>query len=544
MAEATAAVLGRTGGEAVVDALAEGGIEAVFGIPGGHNLDIYDALAGMPTIRTIVPRHEQGAGFMADGYARVSGRTGVTVTIEGPGATNLLTSLGEAYADHSPVLAITSQIPAADIDRHAMRIHELRDHQRVLAAACLWNDRARSVEAIPGLIARALADHRSKRPAPIHLEIPLDVLGARSADTDGFKPAGPEPIDPAQVARAAELMAAGSRPLIYAGAGVNRSGASGALTALAERLGAPVLTTALGKGAIAEDHPLYVATLSLWSPWATSGPVAALVAAADPLIVVGGRLSDASTNDWSMPLPASIVQIDIEPAQAQPRHRASATVAGDASEVLGLLIHALGASHAESIDLDDAREHVATHARQNLGWGQDLLDAITADLGPDTILMGDSLIGLWAATAWRTNVPRAYHVPMHFNTLGFALPAAIGARVAFPDRPIVAIAGEGAFMFTMAELSTAVQHGLPVIVVVCNDGAFTSIKRQQVARFGRTHGVDLAPPDLPRLADAMGALGLRADDLASFREALAAAAASGRPALIEVPLSVRAPWEA
>jgi acetolactate synthase-1/2/3 large subunit len=544
LADAVAPVLGRTGGQAVVDALAAGGVEAVFGIPGGHNLDIYDALAGMPTIRTIVPRHEQGAGFMADGYARVSGRTGVTVTIEGPGATNLLTSLGEAYADHSPVLAITSQIPAADIDRHAMRIHELRDHQRVLASACLWNERATTVEAIPGLIARALADHRTKRPAPIHLEVPLDVLAARSSETDGFEPTGPAPLDPAEVARAAEVIAAGSRPLIYAGAGVNRSGAAGALTLLAERLGAPVITTALGKGAIAEDHPLYVATLSLWSPWATSGPVAELVAAADPLIVVGGRLSDASTNDWSMPLPSPIVQIDIEPEQAQPRHRAGVTVAGDAAAALGQLLGALGTGRSDSVALDEAREHVAAHARANLGWGQDLLDAITSDLGPDTILMGDSLIGLWAATAWRTNAPRAYHVPMHFNTLGFALPAAVGARVAMPTRPIVAIAGEGAFMFTMAELSTAVQHELPVIMIVCNDGAFTSIKRQQVARFGRTHGVDLASPDLPRLADAMGALGLRADDLAGFRGALATAAASGRPALIEVPLSVRAPWEA
>jgi acetolactate synthase-1/2/3 large subunit len=263
--------------------------------------------------------------------------------------------------------------------------------------------------------------------------------------------------------------------------------------------------------------------------------------------VLGARLSDASTNEWRMPLPASIVQVDIEPAHARPRHHPEIAVEGDLSIVLGQVLEGLGPVRtAGALDeLPALRDGIDRRSRRALGWGMDLLEAIGSVLGPDTILMGDSLIGLWAATAWRSNRPRSYHVPMHFNTLGFALPAAIGARLSGTVDPIVALAGEGAFLFTVAELGTAVQYELPLIAIVCNDRAYTSIKRQQVARFdGRTLGVDLLPPDLPRLAESMGALGLVADDVPSFRSALERAATSGGPALIEIPLSVIPPWEA
>jgi acetolactate synthase I/II/III large subunit len=239
--------------------------------------------------------------------------------------------------------------------------------------------------------------------------------------------------------------------------------------------------------------------------------------------------------------------VDIEPDHARPRHVPEIAVEGDLDLVLAQVLDGLGSARATGVsdDLASMRDAIDQRSRRALGWGMDLLDAIGAVLGPDTIVMGDSLIGLWAATAWRSNRPRGYHVPMHFNTLGFALPAAIGARVTGTRDPIVALAGEGAFLFTVAELGTAVQYDLPLIAVVCNDRAYTSIKRQQIARFdGRTLGVDLVPPDLPRLAEAMGALGLAADDLPTFRNALERAAASGRPALIEVPLSVIPPWEA
>ena len=538
-----------TGADVVVAAVEDGGVTDAFGIPGGHNLDLFDALARSAGIRTFVPRHEQGAGFMADGYARVSGHPALCVTLEGPGVLNLLTSLGEAYADHSPILVVTSQLPLDALDRDLGMIHELRRQTEVLGPVTRWSARAGSAAEARRLVRLALDDLATGRPAPIHIEVPLDILGDRAeiGQDGGDPPPEHGTADPDGIARLVDRLRGARRPVIFAGGCVNRSGAWSGVRDLAERLAAPVLTTALGKGSIAEDHPLYVGTLSLWSPWISDGPVARLVADADPLIVLGARLSDASTNDWRMPLPASIVQVDIEPAHARPRHVPELAVQGDLDLVLGRLLDGLGSASATRVseDLASMRDAIDQRSRRALGWGMDLLDTIGAVLGPDTILMGDSLIGLWAATAWRSGRPRGYHVPMHFNTLGFALPAAIGARVSGTSDPIVALAGEGAFLFTVAELGTAVQYDLPIVVIVCNDRAYTSIKRQQLARFdGRTLGVDLMPPDLPRLAESMGALGLAAHDLRSFRDALERAAASGRPALIEVPLSVIPPWEA
>jgi acetolactate synthase-1/2/3 large subunit len=540
-----------TGADVVIAALEAGGITDAFGIPGGHNLDLFDALARSAAIRTVVPRHEQGAGFMADGYARVSGRPAVCVTLEGPGVLNVMTSLGEAYADHSPVLVVTSQLRRDSIDRDLGMIHELRRQTDALATVTRWSARAGTASEAGQLVRRALTDLATGRPAPIHIEVPLDILGERAdAEPSVAHEPGPQRLepDPDAVDPLVDRLRAARRPVIFAGGGVNRSGAWDRLRDLAERLGAPVLTTALGKGSIAEHHPLYVGTLSLWSPWIVEGPVARLVAQADPLIVLGARLSDASTNDWRMPPPRSIVQIDIEPAHARPRHDPDVAVAGDLDDVLALVLDGLAARSGPMSgpgDLRSLRVGIEERSRAALGWGYDLLASIGSVLGPDTILMGDSLIGLWAATAWRSDRPRGYHVPMHFNTLGFALPAAIGARATGTRDPIVALAGEGAFLFTVAELGTAVQYDIPLITVVCNDRAYTSIKRQQLARFeGRTLGVDLLPPDLPRLAESMGALGLTADDVPSFRDALERAMAAGRPALIEVPLSVIPPWEA
>jgi thiamine pyrophosphate-dependent acetolactate synthase large subunit-like protein len=542
-----------TGADRVVTTLADSGVTEVFGIPGGHNLDLFDSLARCGSIRTFVPRHEQGAGFMADGYARVSGDPGVCMTLEGPGVLNLATSLGEAYADHSPMLVITSQLRRDSVDRGLGMIHELRSQTQVLSPMTLWSARAESAQDAEGLVGRALRELRAGRSGPIHIEVPLDILSdpvppdpAPLAPPIDERPLDDPPLDADAVQRFVDRLRQGPRPVIWAGAGVNRSGASARTRELAERLGAPVIMTALGKGSFPESHPLHVATLSLWSPWISEGPIARLVAAADPLIVLGARLSDASTNDWRMPLPDSIVQVDIEPARAHPRHDPDVTVRGDIDGVLAHVLDGLGQSDRSRPreDLASMRVAVLAHAARGLGWGVELFGALQTVLGPDTIVMGDSLIGLWAATAWRSDRPRGYHVPMHFNTLGFALPAAIGARTTGTSDPIVAIAGEGAFMFTMAELGTAVQYELPLIVVVCNDRAYTSIKRQQVTRFeGRTLGVDLLPPDLPRFAESMGALGMAAEDGPTFRRALERAAAADRPALIEVPLSVLPPWE-
>lgn len=539
-----------TGGDAVVATLRAAGIDTLFGIPGGHNIDLFDAVVRDGSIRAVLPRHEQGAGFMADGYARVGARTGVIACLEGPGMGNVMTALGEALQDSSPVLVVSSQIKSDLHDRGFGVIHELPNHLETFHAATRFSARAATVDEIPSAIAGALAAHgRGRRPGPSHVEIPEDVLAAVGSwsaplNTDQASKATAE--TESALDRAASLIAAGRRPVILAGAGTSRGCAEDELTAFAEHIGAPVLTTALGKGAIREDHPLYVATTSLWSPWISEGPVAHLIASADPLIVVGSRLTDATTNNWQMPAPSSIIRIDVEQAPATNVYTIDVEVTCDAAVGLAAL-RALVPGRESTVSeagLSTARRFPVDHARRSMSDGFDLVTAISTVLGPDTVLMGDSLIGLWGAVAWRTNRPRRYHVPMHFNTLGFALPAAIGAKLANPSAPTVALAGDGAFMFTMAELSAAVQEEVPIIAIVCNDGGFESIRRQQRAKFGgRMISVDIRTPDFAAFARSVGADGFTVRDLADFPTVLETAATTGRASLIEVPLSVAPPWE-
>lgn len=535
-----------TGGDAAVAALQHGGVEIVFGIPGGHNIDLFDALSRSSGIRTVQPRHEQGAGFMADGYARVSRRSGVVACLEGPGMCNAMTALGEAYSDSSPVLAISSQVESEYEGLDLGLVHEMPRHLDTFKAVTGHSRRAESVPDVANYVTEGLSRHQGGgRPAPVHVEIPCDVLAREGHWELSTAKTADSPL-PIGVDRAAELITAGNRPVILAGGGASRGAAELELRELAEHLGAPVLTTALGKGSIPEDHELYVASASLWSPWLVSGPVADLVANADPLIVVGSRLTDASTANWQMPQPKTLVRIDVDPHAPVHHYRVDAAVTGEASETLRMLRELVpspdgGAPRAELVP---ARQAPLDHADEKMGDAKSVLDSLSELLGPDTIVMGDSLIGLWAATAWRTNLPRRYHVPMHFNTLGFALPSAIGARLAEPESPVVAIAGDGAFMFTIAELSAAVQEDVPVIAVVFNDHGYESIRRQQQTRFnGRTIAVDLHSPDFVAVARALGAEAFAAEDAKAFPGVLKRASATGRPALIEVPLSVAAPWE-
>lgn len=537
-----------TGGDAVVATLRHAGVDTVFGIPGGHNIDLFDALARSNSIRTVQPRHEQGAGFMADGYARTKRATGVIACLEGPGMGNAMTAIGEAFQDSSPVLAISSQIPTTFEGRNIGLIHEMPNHLATFSAVTVGSRRVTSVSEIPGVISQLLGlQTGGKRPAPVHVEIPLDVLERHGdwqipeMETVNLAPSAHE-LD-----AAAEILARGTRPVVFAGAGANRGGAEKELLRIAEHLGAPVITTALGKGAFPESHELYLGTASLWSPWLTSGAVADLVASADPLLVVGSRLTDASTTNWTMPEPKSIIRIDVDPEVALHHYKIDAAVTGEASTILQHLTDLIQGrtSNEPTSHIAEAREEIRRHAAQNLGDGLPLLETINSVLGPNAVLTGDSLIGLWAASVWRTDAARHYHVPMHFNTLGFALPAAIGARIAAPDSPTVAIAGDGAFLFTVAELSTAVQENVPVIAIVCNDHGYESIRRQQQARFdGRTIAVDIESPDYVALARAMGADGHLARDVSEFGNALERAVASGRPSLIEIPMSVAPPWEA
>jgi thiamine pyrophosphate-dependent acetolactate synthase large subunit-like protein len=530
-----------TGGKAVVEGLRAEGVRIVFGIPGLHTLPLYDALRTCPSIRHLTTRHEQGAAFMADGYARATGEPGVCLAITGPGATNTLTALGNAYCDSSPVFCITSEIATDHIGQGHEVFHELRDQLGLFAGVTAWNERAASVAEIPRAVHRAMVSLRTGRPRPAHLEIPIDVLAA-TGEVEIAAPVAVErpAADPGQVAAAAALLAGARVPLIYAGGGVNAAGANAALVSLAERLRAPVLTTFTGKGAMPEDHPLSLGC----GPW-RRGVIADIIARADLLLVVGARLAQVETRDWTLPLPKTLVHVDIDSTVIGRHYPATVGVVGDARralEQIGAALAGRAAHRAPSPAAEIAQWQAAERARLQKDLGFGFMAALRAALARDAIITNDAaLVNGWTAQRFPSYTPRSFLFPSGFAALGFALPAALGAKVAFPERQVVAVCGDGGFLFTAQELATAVQYGVAVVVLVFNDGSYGSIARLQESHFGEAFAADLVNPDFVRLAEAFGAWAARASTPEALRAALEAALRSHQPALIEVPVRLQPP---
>ena len=523
--------MSRSGGEAVARALAAHGVELAWGIPGTHNLEIYAHLTAAG-IRHVLPRHEQGAAFASDGFARVTARPGVCITTSGPAVLNAATALGQAYSDSVPVLLVSAGMPLRRPGRGTGHLHETRDLTGALEAIVGVSHRVGSVEEIPVAVAQAFATMTSGRPRPQHIEIPFDVLEER-ADVAIPAPvaiAVPEP-DGAALDAAAALLAGARRPAVIAGGGAQ--GAAGALAAVAERLDAPVVTTFNGKGAFDEDHPLSGGTgLHRW-------PVHELVGESDVLLVVGSELAPADL--WEGPLPEGprIVRIDVDPAQLVTNAVPEVAVAGDADRALRGLLGRLGdgpggveagraARWAERLR-DDAR---AAGARWD--W---ILDAIGAALGRSGVLAGDSTMVCYygAAARVRRHVPRSFLYPTGFGTLGYGLPAAIGAKLAKPDERVLALLGDGGIMFTLPELASAAALGIALPVVVVDNAGYGEIRDEMQARGDDPLAVDIAPPDFVAVARGLGCHAVHVEDAGAFADALETAFGADRPTLVHVP---------
>jgi len=520
-----------TGGAAVVDALAAHGVRDVFGIPGTHNLEVYRYLAGSG-IRHVVTRHEQGAGYAADGYARVAGRPGVLLTTSGPGITNAVTALATAYADSVPLLAISPGPPRGQVRADAGWLHEVKDQQAALDAVTAHSLRVESADDIPEAVADAFEGFASIRPRPVHLEVPVDVL-----EGEWVRRAVPALRQPqqagapiAQAQQIAELLIAAANPLLVAGGGAR--GATDAIRTLAE-LGIPVLTTVNGKGVLDETHPSALgASIRL--------PVAhRAMNDADLLLVVGSELGDSDLWGGAVepgtPGGRTVVRIDIDPAQMHKNVRADLDVVGDAAVVLGAVLDALPADgfHARSVDPATRRAIDADAARDAGPWTA-IQDTLRDALPADTVIAGDSSQVTYYGTVhhWPFTPANRLLYPTGYATLGYGLPAAIGAKVAEPSRPVVALVGDGAAMFSIQELATAAQQRLPLPVVVVDNGGYAEIREQMVERGIEPQAVDLPRVDLPAVARAMGGHGVRADDLDDLGRLAAGALEADGPTLI------------
>jgi acetolactate synthase-1/2/3 large subunit len=538
-----------TGGQAVAAALKAHGVEAVFGIPGAHTLAIYDALRDEPGIRNVVARHEGGAGYMADGYARASGKPGVVITVTGPGATNVLTAVGGAYNDSSPVLVISSQIPREYLGKGLGYLHEMRDQRGAFDTVTDWTAQVTDAAQIGPTIDAAFAHFGRGRPTPAYIEIPLDILDEETDLPAVYVPSAaipPAALDEDALVRAAALLVAAKRPAIYAGWGVISADASELLVQLAELLGAPVATSIKGKGAIPDQHPL-----CLGCAWAVEVQESPALTEADLLLAIGTRFTLRTASWGRVPIAQTLIQIDADPGAPGRTVPVSLGLVGDARAILERLVTLIEAHSARrpsdraawggSRALVRARIESSVAARSPIVY--EALSALGDALPRNAIVTGDNcLFCFWAGRYLPIQQPRGWQFPMQFCTLGFALPAAIGAKVACPERPVVALCGDGGYMFTGQELMTAVSLGLNLPVVVFNDAAYGSVRENQTKRYGGRHtAITLQTPDFPALARSFHAYGVRLERPYELQGALVDAWAADRPTLIEIQATLQFP---
>jgi acetolactate synthase I/II/III large subunit len=536
MAEAAAEpIRGITGAQALVRSLEAVGVEVVFGIPGGAILPAYDPLFDS-ALRHVLVRHEQGAGHAAQGYAQATGKVGVCMATSGPGATNLVTPLADAYMDSVPVVAITGQVPTAAIGTDAFQEADIRG---ITMPITKHNFLVTSAADIPQRIAEAFHLAGTGRPGPVLVDIPKDVLQATTdfewpprIDLPGYKPTT-RPHGK-QVREAAALIASARQPVLYVGGGVLKAGATEELAELAELTGAPVVTTLMARGAFPDSHPLNLGMPGM------HGNVTAVTALqkADLLVALGARFDDRVTGQLSSFAPnAAVVHADIDPAEIGKNRKADVPIVGDAKATIAELVTALRAEREAGhvADLTAWWEQLEDwRARYPLGydWPEDgalspqyVIERLGAIAGPDAIYAsGVGQHQMWAAQFISYEKPGTWLNSGGLGTMGYAVPAAMGAKYGRPETTVWAIDGDGCFQMTNQELATCAIEGIPIKVAVINNGNLGMVRQWQTLFYeGRysntrlnTHAGDGSPkkvriPDFVTLAEALGCVGLRCE---------------------------------
>jgi acetolactate synthase-1/2/3 large subunit len=535
-----------TGGRAVAEALRVEGVTQVFGIVGTHDCPLFDGVYQDPAFNVVTVRHEQGAALMAAGYARASGKIAACFVVPGPGLTNALTGMGMAHSESAPMLVFGGQNALAQLEHDGAWFHELADSVNVAGAVSGYATRVTTPGGVPKAIREAMRAMRCGRPRPAYIEMPLDVQ-AGEAEIPALppeqysRPAG----DAGAIARAAEALKSAKRPFIFAGGGVESSGATQSLARLAELLGAPVVTSVFGCGAISDRHPL-----ALGDGWGRFNLYDELLTQADLVLVAGSRIDVVSDFNLGARFPQRIVQVDIDPLMVGKRRPVEVGVVGDAGRVMDALIAQLGGGQAKGswFDIEAFRSRKRAKLAEMAGPVLSIVDDLRAALPDDTIFVDDlTLVGYWMPLLMPTYQPRTLIHPGTYGTLGYSLPAAIGAKLACPKQPVVSVSGDGGFLFTMQELATASALNLDLIALVFNDNAFGAIRQYQDRIFnGRRIGYALKNPDFVKLGESFGAKSARVEP-----EDLGATVRRAREAgglwLIEVPFAPRGrvemvPW--
>jgi acetolactate synthase-1/2/3 large subunit len=540
------------GAKILLECLKLEGVDKVFGYPGGTVINIFDELYSCPEIKNILPRHEQAAVHAADGYARATGRVGVAIATSGPGATNTVTGIATAYMDSIPLVVITGQVPTALIGNDAFQEVDIIGITRPCTK---HNFLVKNVKDLPKIVKKAFYIARTGRPGPVLIDLPKDVQIAstefrypESVEMRGYKPT----IEghPKQIEKAAAMLLSAKKPVIYVGGGVVLANAAEQLFNLADTLDAPVTTTLMGLGAFPENHSLSLGFLGMHGTYYAN----MAVTNCDLLVAVGARFDDRVTGRISSFAPhAKIIHVDVDPTSIKKNVRVDLPIVGDVKDVLSRLIKEVKENPAGVEEFRNAArpwldEIDAWKSKHPMAYKQDtkiikpqLVIQKLRELSDDSAIIATD-VGqhqMWTAQFFGFTRPRTFLTSGGLGTMGFGLPAAMGAQVAFPDRQVIAICGDGGFQMNMQELATLVQNRLPVKVCILNNNYLGMVRQWQELFFEKrySHTVLDLPIDFTMLAEAFGAKGFQATKPEEVEETIRAAFKTPGPVIMEFKIA-------
>ena len=519
-----------TCGEAVMRLLSKYGVDTVFGIPGVHTLDYCRGLRDGP-IRHIQVRNEQGAGFMADGYARGSRRPGVALVISGPGVTNALTAIGQSWADSIPVLLLSSETDSSTHGKGWGALHEIPDQRAVTAQLTALSTRAKSPEDIPELIGQAFGVFSSQRPRPVHISIPIDVL-AQPVSEDWMAMKLPKRAQPASddIKAAANLLRSAKRPLLMVGGGA--VDASAPVRELVELLQAPVVCSTAGKGIVPDNHPLSLSASTV------RPEVQSFISTADVILAVGTELAETDSFVERLDFRGDIIRIDLDPRKLNDQYPSTIGIVADANASIQVLLAECGyKSKRQEKEIFSELEKIRQKIIENLTVSEKqhmMLLRPIADQMPDNTFYDGDICQLVYTGAFGMNVrsPGCWSYPAGYCALGCGLPNAIGAKLAQPDRPVVCLTGDGGFMFTVQELIVASEEKLGIPIIIWENGGLKQIQDDMNSRSIPLVGVEGGNPDFVRLSQSMGCDGIIAESLDHVTGTVLSGFSKDRPTLI------------
>ena len=533
-----------SGAQAITESLKAHDVDTIFGIISIHTLDLFDVLFNeQESLRFIGCRQELGAGFMADGYARATGKPGVLLTSTGPGAADSVGALGEAYYSSSPVLELTTNVEQENVNSGKLSTHETKDQLGMFRAVTDWNALIDQIESIPDHMVEAFQRFQARRPRPIELELPTDLLG-KQAEVEVLSPRAPEipQGDPVMVERALDTLLKAKRPVIFVGEEVQSLGGTEEIVRLAEMLGAPIVTGDGAKGAVPEDHPLSLGQILGRRIWGEN-PLQEWISTCDVVLVLGSILPLRSTVGVGLKLPETVIHVLLDGESIGKNYATEIPIVSSSQAVARQLLRGIGDRDVYKGDsyrreIDSMREEVYRNLQEKWGNETRAFEAIRAVTPNDTIFSLDATVPTSRAIrCLPIYQPRTFMYPHGWAGIGFAFPAGMGAKVGRPNQPVVCVTGDGGFQYNFQELATAAQYGINPIILMFNDNAWGVLKGYQENNYNsRFFGTELVNPDFVKLFESYGFEGTKVSTVAEMSRAIEQAVASDRTQLIEVQI--------